>query len=206
MAEDFKKLIEKIQKEGVDAAKVKAEEIKAEAEAAAKAIVLKAKGEANRLLDEARLENARQKEADLQLLQQVARDTLISLRQELLGKLSGVIKQETHHALKTKDLAEILFKLIKECCKETGSNVEVTLSKDDAEKLTQAFISEFKEDLKKGITLKTSDEISGGFLISYDSGKSQFDFTDSALAEYLTQYAQGKLDNILKPSPSKHKH
>jgi vacuolar-type H+-ATPase subunit E/Vma4 len=206
MAEDFKKLIEKIQKEGVDAAKVKAEEIKAEAEVAANAIILKAKGEASRLLDEARLEIARQKEADLQFLQQVARDTLISLRQELLSKLSGVIKQETHHALKTKDLAEILFKLIKECCKETGSNVEVTVSKEDAEKLTQAFISEFKEDLKKGITLKTSDEISGGFLISYDSGKSQFDFTDSALAQYLTQYAQGKLDNILKPSPSKHKN
>jgi len=205
MAEDLKRLIEKIQKEGVEAAKAKAAEIEAEAQVQAKAAVLRAKEESRRLLDEVRLEIARQKEAALSLLSQAARDTVISLRQELLRKLSNVIKQETHQALKAKDLGEMLFKLIKECCKEPGSNVEITLSKEDADKLTQVFISGFKEELKKGITLKTSDEISGGFLISYDSGKSQFDFTDSALAEYLAQYVHGRLDEILAPKSPKHK-
>ncbi|MFA5007927.1 MAG: hypothetical protein WC546_01770 [Candidatus Omnitrophota bacterium] len=205
MAEDLKRLIEKIQKEGVEAAKLKALEIEAEANTRAKVTIQKAKEEANRLLDEAKAEISRQKETALNLLQQAARDAVIVLRQELLKKLSGVIKQETHQALKVKDLAEMLFKLIKESCKEPGSNVEITLSKEDADKLTQVFISGFKEELKKGITLKTSDEISGGFLISYDCGKSQFDFTDSALAEYLAQYVSGRLDEILIPQPLKHK-
>jgi len=205
MAEDLKRLIEKIQKEGIEAAKEKASKIEAEAHAQAQAIISKAKEEANRLLEQAKAEIIRQKEATTNLLRQSARDTVISLRQELLKQLSNVIKKETHAALKAKDLSEILIKLMKECSKETGSNVEITLSKEDADKLTQAFISGFKEELKKGITLKTSDEISGGFLISYDTGKSQFDFTDSALAEYLAQYVQGRLDEILKPSPSKPK-
>jgi len=205
MAEDLKRLIEKIQKEGVEAAKLKALEIEAEASARAKVTIQKAKEEANRLLDEAKDDISRQKEAALSLLQQAARDTVISLRQELLKKFSSIIKQETHQALKSKDLAEILFKLIKECCKEPGSNIEITLSKEDADKLTQAFISGFKEELKKGITLKTSDEISGGFLISYDCGKSQFDFTDSALAQYLAQYVGGRLDEVLTPQAPKRK-
>jgi len=205
MAEDLKRLIEKIQKEGVEAAKLKALEIEAEANARVKVTIQKAKEEAKRLLDEAKDEISRQKEASLSLLQQAARDTVISLRQELLKKFSSIIKQETHQALKSKDLAEILFKLIKECCKEPGSNIEITLSKEDADKLTQVFISGFKEELKKGITLKTSDEISGGFLISYDCGKSQFDFTDSALAEYLAQYVGGRLDEVLAPQASKRK-
>lgn len=204
MAEDLKRLIEKIQKEGVESARVKASEIEAEAKTRAEVIVSKAKEDANQLLDEAKAEISRQKEAATNLLSQAARDIIISLRQELLRKLSNVIKQETHAALKAKDFSEILIKLMKECSKETGSNVEITLSKEDADKLTQAFISGFKEELKKGIILKTSDEISGGFLISYDSGKSQFDFTESALTEYLAQYVQGRLDDILKP-PSKRK-
>lgn len=199
MPEDLKKLIEKIQKEGVEAARAKALEIETEAKARAEEIVSKAKEEANRMIKEAGAEILRQKEANLSLMQQAARDTLISLRRELLCKLSNVIKQETRQALKSKDLAEILFKLIKDCCREPGSNVEITLSREDADKLTEVFISGFKEELKKGITLKTSDEISGGFLISFDCGKSQFDFTDSALAQYLSQYVSGRLDEILSP-------
>ncbi|MCK9614030.1 MAG: V-type ATP synthase subunit E family protein [Candidatus Omnitrophica bacterium] len=205
MAEDLKRLIEKIQKEGIEAAKEKASKIEAQAHAQAQAIISKAKEEANRLLEQAKAEIIRQKEATTNLLRQSARDTVIGLRQELLQKLSNVIKKETHAALKAKDLSEILIKLMKECSKETGSNVEITLSKEDADKLTQAFISGFKEELKKGITLKTSDEISGGFLISYDAGKSQFDFTDSALAQYLAQYVQGRLDDILQPASTKTK-
>jgi len=205
MAEDLKRLIEKIQKEGVEAAKAQALEIEAEAKTRAQAIVSRAKEQASQLLDEARAEILRQKETAMSLLSQAARDAVINLRQELLGKLSNVIKKETHAALKAKDLSEILIKLMKECCKETVSNVEITLSKEDADKLTHAFISGFKEELKKGITLKTSDDMAGGFLISFDSGKSQFDFTDTALAEYLSQYVHGRLDEILNPAPAKHK-
>lgn len=205
MAEDLQRLIDKIQKEGVEAATIKATEIETAAQNQAKTIVSKAKDSAKQILDEAKAEILRQKEANENLLKQAARDTVISLRQELLQKLSGVIRQETRQALKAKDLTEILFKLIKECCQQNGSNVEITLSKEDGEKLTQAFISSFKDEIKKGITLKTSDEITGGFFISYDSGKSQFDFTDKALAEYLAQYVQGRLDDILKPSSSKRK-
>ncbi|PIW68507.1 MAG: V-type ATP synthase subunit E, partial [Candidatus Omnitrophica bacterium CG12_big_fil_rev_8_21_14_0_65_42_8] len=53
-------------------------------------------------------------------------------------------------------------------------------------------------EAKKGIVVRASDEISVGFTISFDAGKSQYDFTDKALAEYIGVYLKPKLSEILK--------
>ena len=53
--------------------------------------------------------------------------------------------------------------------------------------------------------LKPAEDILGGFTISFDSGKSQFDFTDQALAEYIGQYLKPKLEEILQAATEKAK-
>ena len=68
------------------------------------------------------------------------------------------------------------------------------------EKLEKGFLQELKEKVKSGITLKSTADISGGFTISFDSGKSHLDFTDHALAEYLSNYLKPKLKEILDSS------
>jgi vacuolar-type H+-ATPase subunit E/Vma4 len=45
--------------------------------------------------------------------------------------------------------------------------------------------------------LRPAEEISGGFTISFDDGKSCYDFTDKALAEYIGIYLKPKLNQIL---------
>jgi vacuolar-type H+-ATPase subunit E/Vma4 len=52
--------------------------------------------------------------------------------------------------------------------------------------------------MKKRIILKPTDEISSGFTISYDAGKSLFDFSGEALAEYISAYLKPELNKILK--------
>jgi len=71
------------------------------------------------------------------------------------------------------------------------------LRKEDLERLREGFLSELKDAVKKGIVLKPSEDILGGLTISYDAGRSLFDFTDKALTEYITSYLRPKLKEVL---------
>lgn len=198
MSEELKELIEKIQTEGVKAAEEKAQAIIEEARRQAAAIVEKANSEARKSLQETNGRIAKSEEASRLALKQVGRDTLISLRKEVSVLLDKIIRSSIQEALAPRELGEIITSLIKETVHKHGEGVEVTLKKEDVEKLEKGFLSELKAELKKGIILKPSDEISAGFLISFDSGKSHFDFTDKALADYLAGYLKPKLLEILK--------
>jgi len=57
--------------------------------------------------------------------------------------------------------------------------------------------------VKSGIVLKPSEQISGGFLISFDRGRSAYDFTDQGLAEYIGGYLKPKLNRILQDAIQK---
>jgi hypothetical protein len=48
--------------------------------------------------------------------------------------------------------------------------------------------------------LRSADNIRAGFTISFDQGKSCFDFTDESLAEFLGQYLNEHVTKILKES------
>jgi vacuolar-type H+-ATPase subunit E/Vma4 len=58
------------------------------------------------------------------------------------------------------------------------------------------------DEIKKGLTLKPLGEISGGFTISYDGGKSHYDFTDKGIAEYLSACLNPELSAILNKAAS----
>jgi vacuolar-type H+-ATPase subunit E/Vma4 len=57
---------------------------------------------------------------------------------------------------------------------------------------------ELEAQLKKGILLQASDEVKAGFTISFDAGKSQFEFTDRSLAEYISKCLRPDLAEILE--------
>ncbi|MFH1478802.1 MAG: hypothetical protein ABIG92_03375 [Candidatus Omnitrophota bacterium] len=72
------------------------------------------------------------------------------------------------------------------------------LKKDDLEALKDIFSSKLKEKIKDGIEFKPSSSINAGFSISFDKGRSFFDFTDEGLKEALSAYLSKELSNILK--------
>ncbi len=195
MTQDIQNLIVKIQQEGVHAAETKAAAIEQAALEQAREIVRKAQAEARALIQAAQ-ESLRQEEAAMQAnLAQAGRDFLIALRQQINTLLTGIITRNIDQALGAQELARIIVEMARAA--DTGQ-ISVTLSKQDAEALEKGFLHKLQDELKKEIVLRPSDDIRRGFTISFDSGKSCFDFTDKALAEYIGQVLKPKLDEILQ--------
>jgi len=199
MADELKGLLEKIQEDGVLAAEEKARVIEDEALRSAKRVSDNAKAEAHRMISEAEAKIARAEESSKAALKQASRDAVISLKKEISNILERVVSSHVHKALGNEDMAKILAGLIKSASCDSGKIV-VTLKKDDLDKVEKLLLGELSHEIRKGVTLKSSDEIRGGFLISYDAGKSHYDFTDKALAEYISANLAGRLKEILKES------
>ena len=191
MTEDLRGLIEKIQHEGVEAANEKASRIETEARAKADQIIQRAKDDAQALINQARQDNEKLKKGTTALLKQAARDTLINLKKEIIATLEGVILSRVREELKPDEVAKMITALVKAAPEKTPQE-QIVIS------LNKALINKLSDHLKKGVALKAADDISAGFIISYDSGKSHYDFTDKALAEYISSQVKPALAEILK--------
>ena len=198
MAEDIKDLIEKIQQEGIKTAEDKAREIENQARLKAEEMVKKAKAEAEKLISAAKEQIAKAQEGSQVLLKQAGRDMILSLRKEINDMLDKLIISAAKEALKPQELVKIIASLIKHHHEEAKAGIAVSINQDDLAKLEEGLLSELGRDVKKEITLRGEDDILAGFMISFDSGKSQFDFTDQALSEYIGSYLKPKLKEILE--------
>lgn len=198
MAEEIKELIEKIQQEGIQAAETKAQEIKNQAQEAAGQILEKSRLEANRIVAIAKEEAAKTQESTRALLKQAGRDLLLSLRKEINAMLDKITVSHMRQALAPEELVKVIAALIKERHAKEEGNIIVSLNKEDLEKIEKALFSELGDKIKKEVVLKPSDDIAAGFIISYDSGRSHYDFCDKALAEYISAYLKPKLSAVLK--------
>lgn len=201
MAENIQNLIKKIQEEGIKTAQEQARDIEAKAKLEAQAIIEKARREAEKLISEAKEKISREEDSSNVLLKQAARDLLLKLRKELEQMLQRIIMQEVQGAFKAGELEKIITSLLKESL-DAHSSALVVLSKEDYARLEGHFLDKLREEIKKGVVLKSSEEISGGFTLSFDQGKSCFDFTDKALSEYLGSSLKPKLNEFLKDAAS----
>jgi len=199
MAEEIKDLIAKIQQEGIQVAQAQAEQIKVQADSAALKIISAAKNQAQKIIQEADSQSKKLADSTRADLLQAGRDLLISLRQEITAMLDKLIKHQLHLALPAKELSEIIATIIKNAPLSLGSQIVVSLSQPDKEKLTEGFLKQLVEETKKSIVLKSTDGITSGFVISFDAGKSIFDFSDQALGNYISESLKPQLNKILNP-------
>jgi len=131
-------------------------------------------------------------------LAQAGRDLLLGLRQEINVMLQKVILTQVKDALTSEALAKILNNLIHGSLADHKAEVIISLNKDDLKALEHEFFAKLKEQVKKKVILRAADDIAAGFVISFDSGRSQFDFSDRALADYIGGQLKPKLQEILK--------
>ena len=196
MAQEIKDLIAKINEEGVKAAEAKAKEIEEQARNRADEIVKKAKAEAEKLIAQARDEIVKMQDNSSVLLKQAGRDLILSLKTEINAVLERLILSGVRQALSTDELTKILTALIKNYSGK--ENIVIALSEEDARKLEKGFLEGLRAEVQKGIALRPSEDIQAGFIISYDNGKSSFDFSDKGLAEYIGSYLKPGLKEILQ--------
>ena len=198
MAEEIQSLIEKIQQDGIKVAEEKAKVIEDQAKKQADLIQENARIQAERLLSEAKDNLAKMEQSQKALLTQAGRDLMLTLKKEINAMLERLILQEIQGSITPEVMADILGQIIKEQAKLGKEDIIVTLKKADLDKLEKNFLARLKEEAKKGIILKPSEDVRTGFLISFDNAKSHFDFSDQALSEYIGTYLKPKLAELLK--------
>ena len=198
MAEEIKDLIDRIQQEGVIAAEKQAAQIKAEADSRAQKIIAEAKIQAEKIIEQANLEAKRLDDSTNASLKQAGRDLLISLRKEINVMLDRLVKLNIHQALTVEELSRIIGGLIKNAPLSLGSQIVISMAQQDKDKIENVFLKQLAQETKKEIILKSADEIDSGFIISFDSGKSTFDFSTQALAEYISGSLRPELNKVLK--------
>jgi V/A-type H+-transporting ATPase subunit E len=198
MAEEIRDLIEKINQEGIKAAEEKAQNIEAAAKQRADDILAQARLEAGEMIAVAKDRIHREDEKGKTLLAQAGRDLLLSLRKEINAMLGRIVVSDIHQVLTPEALFKLLSEVVRNYKAGESSDITVFLNKEDLEHLEKNFLNKLREETKKKIILRPAEEISGGFTISFDSGKSCYDFTDKALAEYIGTYLKPKLNQILQ--------
>jgi V/A-type H+-transporting ATPase subunit E len=198
MAEEIRDLIEKINQEGIRAAEEKAQNIEAAAKQRADDILAQARREAEEMIAAAKDRIRREDEKGKTLLAQAGRDMLLSLRKEMNAMIGRIMVSDIQHALTPEALFTLVSEMVRNYSAGESSDVTVFLKEEDVQVLEKFFLNKLREETKKKIMLRPAEEISGGFTISFDNGKSCFDFTDKALAEYIGTYVKPKLNQILK--------
>jgi len=196
MAEELRELIDKINEEGVQAAEEKAAVIESEARRKAEGVIERAKLEADMILSDADVRIEKLSISERVSMKQAGRDFIINLKKEVNEILSRIINQHVHKALTAEEMSGIITSIIKDAGGKGKDGIVVTVKKEDAEKLEKSLLHELKEKMKEGVRICSSGDIRGGFLISYDSGRSYYDFTDKAIAEYISTYLKPKLAEI----------
>ena len=198
MAEEIRDLIEKINQEGIRAAEEKAQNIEAAAKQRADDILAQTRREAEEMIAAAKDRIRREDEKGKTLLDQAGRDLLLSLRKEINAMLGRIVVSDIRQGLTPEALSRLVSEVVRNYSAGESSDITVFLNKEDLEILEKKFLQKLREETKKKIVLRSAEEISGGFTISFDSGKSCYDFTDKALAEYIGTYLKPKLNQILQ--------
>ena len=201
MSEEIKGLIEKIQKEGIDEAHLKARQIEEQAKTKAASIIDEAKLAAQKIISNATQDARKTQESTSVALSQAARDMLLSLRRQINEILGKIITTKIHEALSADELSKIIINFIKENAAKSKEDIVISIPRHDAHKL-EGLIGELIGHIKKGVIINPADDLQAGFLISFDAGRSQFDFSDKALAEYIGTYLKPKLKETLQQATS----
>ena len=197
MSSQIEELISKIKSDGIDSAEAQAKQIEEQARAKAQQIIKEAEDKAESILNQAQIDADKLQESAKKSLEQASRDTLLSLRKEIQGMLSRLVSHDVSSSLNTDQLAEIIGQLIKDSS-QSQDGIQIELNKKDHKQLADGFIEKLQNQVKHGIEFQTSDDVTGGFAISFDGGKSSFDFTDESLAQYMTTFLNEQVAGILK--------
>lgn len=195
----LQELIDKIKKDGVGEAEKKAAEILAEAEKKAQGIISDAETKAASILSSAKLETERMEKSSIDAIKQAGRNILISFRDGVAAQLSAIINRETAKAYD----GGMLKTLIPETVKNWVSNgnaedISVLLSPKDLETLEAGFKAALKDEISRGLVIKSDDSIDSGFKIGVDNGAAYYDFSSEAVSQMFAAYLNPKTALIMK--------
>ncbi len=200
MAEELQALLDRIQKDAVDAGERRAAEIAARAEEQAAARIREAEQKAKELLTRAERDAGLFAERGRQTLQQAARDLLIGVGaglERILGRLAAGAAEQ---ALTPEALRPMLLKLAEAYAARGGaeSRIEVLLGEQDRERLAALLLGELGRTIKGGVEIRVDPDLRRGFRAAFADGRITHDFSAEAIAEALSDFLRPRLAAILR--------
>ena len=202
MTQRVQELIDKIKSEGVQAAERSANAIREKATMESEAVMESAKKRAQQIIADAEAEAEQMQKSTRLALKQAARDTLLSLRKEIQTILNNLVKDEVAAVLDSNKLAAVIEAATMAAVRANTSenDVKIEVNQDDLNAVQKGLLTKLQQHIKGGVQLQASGAISRGFTISFDGGKSCFEFTDGSLAEYIGSFLNTELSELVKDS------
>ncbi len=195
----LQELVDKIKKDGVEAANIQAEAIIKEAEDKAAGILASARQEAETVIKNGRESAERDAKAAEDAIRQAARNLLISFRDGVTAELDAVIKTETSAAYDASVLKAALPDVIKAwAAGKNGDNFAVLLPDNQISAVKSFLESALKEKIAAGLEISAGSDIPGGFRIAEKDGSAYYDFSAEAVAEMFSSYLNPKVSALMK--------
>ena len=195
----LEELLEKIKKDGVEAAEGEAKAIIDAANAESQKIVSDAKAKAEKIMQDAKAENAKTVQSGEDAITQAGRNLLISFRQSVAKELEAIVGESINAVYSSDALAEIIINVVESWAKNPDTDkLSVILNTADLEKLEATLLSALKAKMIEGVTLKPNDNFDGGFRIAVNEGSAYYDFSAEAVVEMLSNYLSPKVAELLK--------
>lgn len=200
MSENLKGLLEKINQEGIRSGEEKAKAIEDKAKKDAEKILRDARKLSDEIVQKAKAEAEKTKVNANLSVKQASRDLLLGLKEEIRKTLNKIMAGEITKSMSSEEIAGILASLIDKYADKNGKagDIKILVNKADLEKIKNTFISKLKDKISAGVEFRPSQNINAGFSISFDKGKSYFDFSDEGLLETLCVYLNPELAKIIK--------
>ncbi|MCL2271255.1 MAG: V-type ATP synthase subunit E [Treponema sp.] len=193
-------LIDKIKKDGIDTASQEASRIKTDAELEAKSIIENARKEADGIVSRSKQDADRAEKAGVAALQQASRNLILVFKDEVQALLNKIVNDCVSASYNDDVLKASLPEILKNWTVKGTDSLSVILPEKDLSRLQGFFNDKLKNELSKGVELKSDRKLSSGFRISNKEGSLYYDFSPEAVAQLLGAYLNPKLAEILKDS------
>jgi len=186
-------LLDRIKSEGVEAARVKAAGILAEAETQARTILTSAERSASEMEAAARQRVEAMEKASRLSLVQASRDSLLALREKVQAFVKDAVTATTAEVLDAAFLARILPQILFEVSRGIEEDISVFLSEDVLKSLDGALANRLAKELSRGVTFKPFASLDAGFRISMEGSNAYYDFSAESLSAILASRTNARL-------------
>lgn len=195
----LQELIDKIKKDGVAEAEKEAANIIEQAQKKSDSIIEEAQSKAADIIKNAKSETERMEKSSEEAIAQAGRNMLLSFKDSLIAELDLIIKAETEKAMSKDVLAKLIPQTVLNWSKDTNaSELSVLLSEKDLKDLQDAFTTELKEQINKGLEIRPDKTIAAGFRIGVKNGAAFYDFSAESLSQMFAAYLNPKISAIMK--------
>lgn len=204
MDQNLQSLIERIQREGIEAAEKEVSRVVGEAHSQAEAIVRAAEEKGSLIRRKAEEDGNKFLQRGIDSLEHASRDMLLEIVVRIEEIFTGIIEDNVSESLNEEFMRHLITKMIDHFVTgQGGRSVEVFVNPEEAEALMRYVHASYGADIAGKATMTADGEVFRGFKVGIANGKAYLDFTYEALAETLSSFLRPQLAEILNKAARK---